>query len=722
MNKFNNIIKAAAILVLSGFSSCVEMEDPHAGAVGYLAAPSLDVDVTVDNLVLTKAAPSLPSVQAPDAEGVTFIVREKGSDADLLGGKPWTSALTLNAGKTYVVEAYYGENGFEGPCFAGSDEITIEPLVTATPDLTLTLSNALLCVTTDELDEHFTVTKIELVSGERSSVTKSEDHIIYTDSGEQIHTISGQVEDKWIWVPADKPLKVKVQGLNAAGTNASFEYDDLIPNAGTAYNIVCGRPAENQWPSVKWTEIPLRDGAFEQGLYFKSAAVSNMSAENAASLKYQIIGGKYSEWTDVTPADVEGYKYLSGLANGTEYKLRAYVGNIFSVEQSFVPVTYASCLATDVTAAHNNAGNPSVMLESTAVKAAVSASLPAIVAELATSHTASVTFGNSRVKQTVLNVNESKQTLSNADGWPYLPQGSYAYTAVTSLSLPGDRTITADLSGTVNVPAPEFSVSVSAYTTYDRYSDHLNGVEGALDEANTLAKRMLVEERKATLTISDNILQNGNYKSLLTKSEVKYAGSSLSTFSATTSNALTYDNVTADALGTYDFTAAVTFDGVEKTALHPCHITGLPYYVDCSDVSSISGWTSNNTSKSYGKLCFQEGDGYLHSNSNLFYLPTSVNVTVTVPAHGYHSNAWTLYAYDPNVYIGVADNPGKIGSATKATVNINPGTYEESNYTDVVRTFQLTSSSRICIYGENQERGADTRQIRIKNISIKYAQ
>jgi hypothetical protein len=121
-------------------------------------------------------------------------------------------------------------------------------------------------------------------------------------------------------------------------------------------------------------------------------------------------------------------------------------------------------------------------------------------------------------------------------------------------------------------------------------------------------------------------------------------------------------------------------------------------------------------------LCFQEGDGYLHSNSNLFYLPTSVNVTVTVPAHGYHSNALTLYAYNPNVYIGVADNPGKIGSATKATVNINPGTYEESNYTDVVRTFQLTSSSRICIYGENQERGADTRQIRIKNISIKYAQ
>lgn len=676
MNKFNNIIKVAAILVLSGFVSCVEMEDPHAGAVGYLAAPSLDVDVTVDNLVLTKAAPVLPTVQEPDAEGVTFIVREKGSDADLLGGKPWTSALTLDAGKTYVVEAYYGENGFEGPCFAGSDEITIEPLVTATPDLTLTLSNALLCVTTDALDEHFTVTKIELVSGKRSSVTKSEDNIIYTDSGEQIHTISGQVEDKWIWVPADKPLKVKVQGLNAAGNNASFEYDDLIPSAGTAYNLICGRPAENQWPSVKWTEIPLRDGAFEQGLYFKSAEASNMSTENAASLKYQIIGGDYLEWKDVTPEDVEGYKYLSGLANGTEYKLRAYVGNIFSPEQSFVPVTYASCLATDVTAAHNNADNPSAMLESTAVEAEVKATLPAIIAELATTHKASVTFGNGRVEQSTLKVNESKQTLSNADGWPYLPQGSYAYTAVTSLSLPGDRTITADLSGSVTVPAPVFEVFINAYTSYDKY-EGTNGNAKNVSAANSVPDAATMYDISGGARIAVSLLDNTNYgekdfKFTMYHYDTKVTDnlSSLKAVSGFGVNVATIGNKSGLSWAQHDLTVSMTFDGVTVTKTNQHHITGLPYsynFVDGSlDQYRKDGWTLNGQLRSSNialsgresTLVLQHQSAFGADKQNgfvvspRFYAPNQISVEPSIHRSTYTSSG----NKERTGYIGVVSN------------------------------------------------------------------
>lgn len=689
MNKFNNIIKAAAILVLSGFASCVEMEDLQPGAVGYLAAPSLDVDVTVDNLVLTKAAPALPSVQEPDAEGVTFIVREKGSDVDLLGGKPWTSALTLDAGKIYVVEAYYGENGFEGPCFADSDEITIEPLVTATPDLTLTLSNALLCVTTDELDEHFTVTKIELVSGERSSVTKSEGNIIYTDSGEQIHTISGQVEDQWIWVPADKPLKVKVQGLNAAGNNASFEYDDLTPSAGTAYNLVCGRPAENQWPSIKWTEIPLSAGAFEGGLYFKAAVASNMSTENAKTLRYQIIGGDDSEWTDVTPADVEGYKYLSGLANGTEYRLRACVGNIFSAEQSFVPVTYASCLASDVTAAHNNAGNPSAMLESTAVEAAVKASLPAIIAELATSHTASVTFGNGRVKQTTLNVNESKQTLSNADGWPYLPQGSYAYTADVTLTLPGGRTHTAALPATVNVPAPEFSLALSAYTSYDKYAatngitKDLNGTTGA----NNCDPATLYNAG-GQWGISTAIMANANYAKTLV---VNIDGNTDRTFDVTDNKY--YENISSLAWQAHTLTVSVTFDGktVSKTQTH--HITGLPYVL----THPAQGWSIvENGAVTYTYF----GDNYIFLTSDSstgsvktpdFHIPGNVDISVSTTFKRIRDGIltdWTfsVHTYDSNGNASQIDSHKGNGKNTTHTIG-GDATFTPSCYNVLCRRY-----------------------------------
>ena len=81
MFKLNKIV--TAIFALTALVSCVEMEDPHDGQVGYLAAPSLDVDVTVDNLLLTKAAPALPSVQAPDAEMLAekAIKKKAGEDA-----------------------------------------------------------------------------------------------------------------------------------------------------------------------------------------------------------------------------------------------------------------------------------------------------------------------------------------------------------------------------------------------------------------------------------------------------------------------------------------------------------------------------------------------------------------------------------------------------------------------------------------------------------------
>ena len=726
MFKLNKISTPAAILALSVLVSCVEMEEPQNGSVGYLAAPSLAVDVTVDDLVLTKAAPALSSVQMPDSEviadGVTFVVREKGSDVDLLDGNPWTDALTLVAGKTYVVEAYYGENGFATPCFAGSQEITIEPLVAATPDLTLTVANALLCVTTDALDGHFTVTKIELASGVRSDITKSEGDFIYSDLGEQIYTLSGQVEDKWIWVPAGKPLSVTVKGTNEAGNESSFVYDALTPAAGTAYNIVCGKPADDQWPSIDWTEIPLSAGAFEGGLYFKAAVASNMSPENAGSLRYQIKGGEYSDWEDVTVADVEGYKYISGLENGTEYTFRACVGNIFSEELAFSPVSYASCLSTDVTTAHNNTGNPSAMLESTSVSAAVSATLPAIVAELSTAQTAKVTFGNGRVKQTTLNVNAAEQVLSNADGWPYLPQGSYTYTAEVTCTLPGGRTVTADLSASVTVPAPEFTLTVSAYTTYDRYSDHLNGVEGALAKANTLANRMLVEERKATLAISNDILKNENYKSLLTKSEVKYAGSSLSTFSANTSNALTYDNVTAGALGTYDFTAAVTFDGVAESASHPCHITGLPYTADFTVSQDLTGWYLHHTQGGSHKCAYNTSktDGYelaygytnkatCNMFSPEFMLPTSVHVGYSVNVSWWQTGT-KLVNGDSVLHVGITSGTS-VNSQKTLTLNEASEVWTgsiESKGTLSNEEAVLANMQRVSIYVDSQDWGIST--------------
>ena len=703
MFNLNKISISAASLALSALVSCVEMEEQQAGAVGYLAVPSLEVDVTVDDPAQTKALDF--EIAAPAVSEVHFVVKDKDGNVKYDGEGLWADPLVLPVG-AYTVEATAGQNGFDAPYFTGSASGSISPLGNEVPDLKLALGNALVCVSLDAgFAEHFTGEKVSMASG----------------------TVEKGFND-WFYVPSGSDLTLSLVGKNSAGNDVSFTHTLTAPAPKTAYSVVC-KASSNNWPFISWTAAPLSDGAFEGGLYFKAAVASNMSDANAADMKYQIKGGEYSDWTDATVSDVEGYKYISGLSNGTTYTLRASVGNIFSEELPFSPVSYASCLSTDVTAAHNNSGNPSAMLENTSVSAAVRASLPAIVEELATSQTATLAFGNGRVKQMALNVNAAKQSLSNADGWPYLPQGNYPYTAEVSCTLPGGRTVTEGLSGSVTVPAPEFMLTVSAYTTYDRYSDHLNGVEGALAKANTLANRMLVEERKATLTISNAILQNENYKSLLTKSEVKYAGSALSTFSATTSNALTYDNVTAGALGTYDFTAAVTFDGVEKTSSHPCHITGLPYTADFTVSQDLTGWSlqhnqggshkcAYNTSKTDG---YELAYGYTNkATCNMFspefMLPTSVNVGYSVNVSWWQTGLKVSNG-DSVLHVGITSgtsvNSQKTMTLNEASESLTSSI--ESKGTLSNEDAVLANMQRVSIYVDSQDWGIVTEHFVVLN-------
>lgn len=602
MNRFNNIIKATAILVLFGFVSCVEVEE-QGSAVGYLVSPALDVDVTVDDPARTKAIDF--EIEAPAVSDVHFVVKDKDGNVKYSGEGLWSEPLVMPVG-AYTVEASAGENGFGKPYFTGSASGSISPLDNEVPALSLALGNALVNVTVhSDFAQHFTGEKV--VVGARA---------LEANFGE------------WFYVPSGSALALTLSGKNSAGKDATFTYSLGAPAAKTAYSVVCNATSNN-WPSIGWTATPLSDGAFEGGLYFRPVVVSNMSDINAAAVAYQIKGGDYSDWTTVTPADVEGYKYISGLANGTEYNLRAYVGNIISTEQSFVPVTYASCLATYVTAAHNNAGNPSAMLESTAVKAAVSASLPAIVAELATSHTASVTFGNGRVKQTTLNVNAAKQTLANADGWPYLPQGSYPYTAAATLALPGDRTLTAPLSGSVTVPAPEFSLTLSAYTSYDKYAGtngitkDLNGTTGA----NNCDPATLYNAG-GQWGISTAIMANANYAKTLV---VNIDGNTDRTFNVTGEygDNKYYENISSLSWQAHTLAVSVTFDGktVSKTQTH--HITGLPHRA-APPTTSI-GWSAeagNITWEGNRVDMYYSAAQYPKIKSPIFNIPSSINVQV----------------------------------------------------------------------------------------------
>ena len=689
MNRFNNIIKATAILVLSGFVSCVEVEE-QGSAVGYLVSPALDVDVTVDDPARTKAIDF--EIEAPSVSDVHFVVKDKDGNVKYSGEGLWSEPLVMPVG-AYTVEASAGENGFGKPYFTGSASGSISPLGNEVPALSLALGNALVNVTVhSDFAQHFTGEKVIVGAG-----------ALEANFGE------------WFYVPSGSSLALTLSGKNSAGKDVTFAYSLGAPAAKTAYSVVC-KATSNNWPSIEWTATPLSDGAFEGGLYFRPVVVSNMSDINAAAVAYQIKGGDYSDWTDVTVSDVEGYRYISGLANGTEYKLRAYVGNIFSAEQSFVPVTYASCLATDVTAAHNNAGNPSAMLESTAVKAAVSASLPAIVAELATSHTASVSFGNGRVNQTTLGVNAAKQTLANADGWPYLPQGSYPYTATATLTLPGDRTLTAPLSGSVTVPAPEFSLTLSAYTSYDKYAG-TNGNAKNVSAANSVPDAATMYDISGGARIAVSLLDNTNYgekdfKFTMYHYDTKVTDhlSSLKAASGFGVNVVTIGNKSGLSWAQHDLTVSMTFDGVTVTKTNQHHITGLPYsynFVDGSlDQYQKDGWTLNGKLRSSNialsgrasTLVLQHQSAFGANKQNgfvvspRFYAPNQISVEPSIHRSTYTSSG----NKERTGYIGVVSNTTtsnttSITYKTKGGNNTKGTVYGKDEWID--EELNLTSSA-----------------------------
>lgn len=257
----------------------------------------------------------------------------------------------------------------------------------------------------------------------------------------------------------------------------------------------------------------------------------------------------------------------------------------------------------------------------------------------------------------------------------------------------------------IEVPAPEFAVTVSAYTTYDRYVDYTNGISGALEKANNPDNRMLVEERKAYLTISNNILRNENYKKLMTVSEVKYAGTALQQsfiMSQDASNTLTYDDVTATAFGQYDFTASVTFDGVARTASYPCHITGLPHMSSppkSLEADSVNGWTigsgnAHNWENGYLQLGVS-GGRQEHTVYKDFHIPASINISLSakISAHNAPVNTTCSISIGSTTVMSVDSDGGAFNYKTTEkidTINTNMGS--SSNKVTLKNSYSVTSS------------------------------
>lgn len=632
MFNFNNIRSIAAVALASAslLTSCVGLEEDDNDAVGYLDVPALEVDLAVDDLLLTKALDF--EVVEPSVSDVHFVVKDKNGTVRYDGNGLWEEPLVLPVG-SYSVEASYGSNGFGAPYFTGSAEGSIGHLGQVTPELTMKLSNSLVKVSVaSTLEGHFT-------PGSEVSFNDG-DHV--ARYGE------------WTYVPSGSDLILTLSGTSAAGIPTDFTHTLSSPSAKVAYDVVCGK-SETNWPSISWTSTPLADGAFEDGLYFKAAVPSNMSDANAAAMKYQIKGGDYAGWTDAAVSDVAGYKYLSGLTSGINYTIRACIGNIFSEELSFSPVGLADCLSIDeVTAAHNNGNDASVQLTGTSITAkGLKVDLPSIIAGMA-EVTANGSFSSSKNGATgsfatmELSSDTKDVSFSNASDWPYLPKGENAYKAtITATCAVNGTDYTASLSSDVTVPSPVFNVSASAYTSYDKRTTDLSF-------ANNHANKYTVFERKASVSISDALLSNSNYASIRSSS-ITFNSTSIGSFNISSKDFGNDANCTE--WKSYPFHAQMTFDGVSDETSVDCHITGLPYVLS----HPAEGWSIvENGLVTY--TYFGESYIFLTSDSSTgsvktpdFNIPENTNVSVSTTFKRIRDGILTDWTFSVHTY----DNSGQ---------------------------------------------------------------
>ena len=245
-----------------------------------------------------------------------------------------------------------------------------------------------------------------------------------------------------------------------------------------------------------------------------------------------LIGGETSKEATVT----------NSAAAGTQYVIQCNPENLPSFD-----------LRTQATAEHTKVGE---LLSATKVMINV-ASLTGTPAALITGWKAELQNQAGTVVRTFTGsgapTQNSPAEMTQAGDWPYLPQGTY--TLRSSLTLKTGE-LTAENVSTVEVPAPTFTVSASAYTSYNKY------LAGEIDAANS-CDGSTIYGMKAAPSITDALQNNPNYTQ-----------SSALTLDG---NAVSAGNAESQSWAAHTLNASYTFDGVTMNGSETYHVTGLPF-------------------------------------------------------------------------------------------------------------------------------------------------
>ena len=268
---------------------------------------------------------------------------------------------------------------------------------------------------------------------------------------------------------------------------------------------------------------------------------------------------------------------------------------------------------------------------------------------------------------------DEKNDMLAESGWPYLPQGKYTLRSTLTL-LTGESTT--EHVTTVTVPAPEFLVTASAYTSYNKYLEHdLDGETGAnkIDGST-------IYDMKAVPTIAPELLNNTNY---------------------TQSSALTLDGepVSAGAKDSqtwkaHTLVASYTFDGVTvESAPTTYHVTGLPFSAVPPKIKGDHAWTYDaldawKGTDEYARIG-NKGAGTTTLQSPYFHVPIDIPIQLSTRYQVYGATKGTtfeMYLGDEQLWTTTAKDGENTGSWIKPNYVYDRPTIEDSKESTITAT------------------------------------
>ncbi len=702
-----NIVKflTASLLLALSTTSCLQLTEDQDSAYGYLSFTSVDVDLTVNQLVQTRSM-DLPEIQAPELSELSYKIVDAAGNVCYDNVGLWSDAsLTLPVGTGYKFIAYYGTDGIGNtPYFYGEQTFDIASLTsTELKPLTVSVLNSLINVTIDEsLGNYLKNVKLSLISG--SAVCEN------------------VTLGTWYFVPSQADLNVELKGTNDADVPVNKVYTLDSPASATAYEVICGLDTTN-WPKISLT-INEND-AWASRIYITSPAsfTGAVSDKNKEAVVYEAILSSSSDWTNPSIATKENdVLVFKGLAPGNEYQLRARVGALISNVVKVKPMVDGL----SVSANHSFTSNE---LDGTDVISEFSKS--EIVKSSITDWTIDICKADGTALRSGLGLGTSDGSLiEQVDGWPYLPCGTgEKYKLKASCKMDGETYHFTDLE-ILGLTVPEISLSLSAYTSYDKYKG-TNGITKNVTDANKSDASTLYNAG-AKWGVSKNLMKNTNYQKVFVI-KIDDDASRSYTVKGYDNNEV-YENISNLGWSAHTLQVSFTFDNKTVIKKQTHHITGLPYKKDFTTDTDTSGWTfveRTEYNKGYSKD-YKSGCGYplyyaytndngCHLFSPTYYMPESVSVT-------YHADfcagntGYTSKSY--NIYGGVTT-----GTTVKQDLKIsiqekNACLTDGFNFATLSTTTQISNNNRLC-FSHNADLAwgqAVKHYIYMASLMIEYAQ